>query len=258
MVSAADLPRLLADPTTKLLVLPYGSAFPEADADAITQYLQRGGNLLTLGGRPFTRPIDRDNHPRPETYAYPRQLLLSDYQSTGPSTDLTPLTNHDLLSADLPPITYTDAFSVVIRLSDEGSSTRIGASGLPDSTLTTLLWGTRLDQKITAPVIQIDHFRNNFAGGRWIMLNATPTQPPPANLITRLAAQALLGPSDFTAIPSEPLYLPTETPTFDVTWLHSTPHAHPNHRHPHHHHQRPARHHPDHPLHLIHTPHHPL
>ncbi len=46
--------------TGDLLVLPYGSAFP-ADAWAtLRQHLDRG-NLLVLGGRPFSVPVRRDN-----------------------------------------------------------------------------------------------------------------------------------------------------------------------------------------------------
>src|SRR5207248_7245213 len=43
-----------------LLVLPYGSAFPEPAWPEIHSFLQRGGNLLVLGGRPFSRAAYRD------------------------------------------------------------------------------------------------------------------------------------------------------------------------------------------------------
>src|SRR5579863_9633210 len=45
-----DLQKSLALETTRLLVLPYGSAFPEDAANAIHTFLERGGNLLVLGG----------------------------------------------------------------------------------------------------------------------------------------------------------------------------------------------------------------
>src|ERR1017187_5743588 len=54
-----ELPSLLADPGTKLLVLPFGSTFPESAWPALYAYLQRGGNLLSLGGRPFSVPVYR-------------------------------------------------------------------------------------------------------------------------------------------------------------------------------------------------------
>jgi len=42
---------------TDLLVLPYGSAFPADAWKALQEYLQSGGNLLTLGGRPLFVPV---------------------------------------------------------------------------------------------------------------------------------------------------------------------------------------------------------
>jgi len=50
---AADLKAQLS--SAQVLVLPYGSAFPEDDWAEIQGFLQRGGNLLVLGGRPFSR-----------------------------------------------------------------------------------------------------------------------------------------------------------------------------------------------------------
>jgi hypothetical protein len=46
--AAAQLPASLAD--ADLLVMPYGSAWPEAQWKPILEYLDRGGNLLVLGG----------------------------------------------------------------------------------------------------------------------------------------------------------------------------------------------------------------
>jgi len=53
--STEQLNSLLAEAATRLLVLPYGSAFPEGSWPVIHEFLQHGGNLLVLGGRPFTR-----------------------------------------------------------------------------------------------------------------------------------------------------------------------------------------------------------
>ena len=41
----------------ELLVLPYGSAVPADAWAAIHKYLQTGGNLLVLGGRPLAIPV---------------------------------------------------------------------------------------------------------------------------------------------------------------------------------------------------------
>ena len=42
---------------TKLLVLPYGSAFPVEAEAAMQSYLRKGGNLLILGGQPLRVPV---------------------------------------------------------------------------------------------------------------------------------------------------------------------------------------------------------
>jgi len=60
LASAQELPGLLDAASTKLFVLPYGSAFPEEAWPNIYQYMKRGGNLLVLGGRPFTRAAYHD------------------------------------------------------------------------------------------------------------------------------------------------------------------------------------------------------
>ena len=52
---AAHLEGALAAVQTRLLVLPYGSAYPETAWPALLRYLDRGGNLIVLGGKPFGR-----------------------------------------------------------------------------------------------------------------------------------------------------------------------------------------------------------
>jgi hypothetical protein len=44
----------------ELLVLPYGSALPADSWTAFLKYLQTGGNLLVVGGRPLTVPVRKE------------------------------------------------------------------------------------------------------------------------------------------------------------------------------------------------------
>ena len=94
--NAQELAAVLASADTKLLVLPYGSAFPEAAWPAIYAYLQRGGNLLTLGGRPFSQAAYREcdaknvcawklRYPR---NAWSKALFINDYTETPGSKGL--------------------------------------------------------------------------------------------------------------------------------------------------------------------------
>jgi hypothetical protein len=220
-VGVAALPGALADAGTSLLVMPYGSAFPEEDWPAIKKFLQRGGNLLTLGGRPFTRPVyEKDGRweTRAENYAFARELFLSDYQAVGGSDGMNLQTNGDLVGEEMPALRWSEAYSVVIRLSDEGSSERIGASGLPDSDLKTVLWGVKDGVKLAAPVIEIDHYKNDFAGGRWIMMNCDPVGGVSQPLVARLVGLAMQGATLMRVTPGYPLYVAGETPAVEVEW----------------------------------------
>ena len=80
--STQELPGLLDSASTKLFVLPYGSAFPEEAWPDIYQYLNRGGNLLVLGGRPFTRSAYHDTsgwHLRDYSVRFTRPLMIDQY-----------------------------------------------------------------------------------------------------------------------------------------------------------------------------------
>jgi hypothetical protein len=58
---AEQLPAALSEGATRLLVMPYGSAFPEMAWPVIFSFLEHGGNLLVLGGKPFTCAAYRDS-----------------------------------------------------------------------------------------------------------------------------------------------------------------------------------------------------
>ncbi|MGQ9635197.1 MAG: beta-galactosidase [Bryobacteraceae bacterium] len=59
-VSRAQLRGAEALQKVDLLVLPYGSAFPAELWPSLSSYLEGGGNLLVLGGRPFTVPVSEE------------------------------------------------------------------------------------------------------------------------------------------------------------------------------------------------------
>jgi hypothetical protein len=85
LVSAEQLSSALASSSSGLLVLPYGSAFPEESWSAIKSFLDRGGNLLVLGGMPFTRAAYRDRqgwHLRDYSVRFIRLLRIDQYQES--------------------------------------------------------------------------------------------------------------------------------------------------------------------------------
>jgi hypothetical protein len=208
-----------------LLVLPYGSAFPEDAWADIYGYLQRGGNLLVLGGRPFTRAAYRDGNNwklRDYSVRYTRPLMIDQYQDTPGSDDLKFESNPDIPLA-LPPFAWKQGFSPIIHLSAVSLYDRGGSAGSIDSNLDALAWGTKDGRRMSAPVIQIDHLQNGFDGGRWIFVGADLSSQffssaAASEIVGKLIDQASHGAEEFTVRPALPLYLPGEPLELDVQW----------------------------------------
>jgi hypothetical protein len=215
-----------------LLVLPYGSAFPEKAWEEIHRFLQNGGNLLALGGRPFTRSVYRGQDGwRIRDYGsrFTRPLMIDQYQDTPGSEGLEFQTNRDSI-VQLPRFAWKKAFSPVIRLSAAGLYARGGAAGGIDARLDTFVWGVKDGRKLSAPAIEIDHMRDGFNGGRWIFLSAD--LPPDffntgADIIKNLTERALQGAEEFTVRPVLPLYLSGEPIQLNIEWNVVQPHKTP-------------------------------
>lgn len=223
--TADQLRTQLDNSATRLLVLPYGSAFPEDAWPGIFQFLQRGGNLLVLGGMPFTRAAYRDQagwHLRDYSVRCIRPLMIDQYHPA-PGSDGLQFTANPDAAVQVPPFTWKRAFSPVIRLSAVDLYKRGGAAGALDARLNPLAWGVKEGRKLAAPAIEVDHLNNGFNGGRWIFLNAelTPesfTGPAADALIHRLVDRALQGSDEFTVRPTLPLYLPGEPVQLEIGW----------------------------------------
>lgn len=218
---AHQLPDALAAPGADLLVLPYGSAWPEEDWNAIFSYLDRGGNLIVLGGKPFTRAAYQDAggwQLRSESTAQSLELFIDGYQQTPGSDSLTYTPNPDVFPR-LPSFAWKRAFSPVVRLSVVNYDTTGGATGGQDMDLTTLAWGEHEGHKLAAPVVEIDHNSYRFIGGRWIFVACEPDSSLFSNrdLFLRLAELALRKNDRFAFRPRLPLFVPGEALEFDYT-----------------------------------------
>ena len=213
----------LNDPSTRLCILPYGSAFPEDAWSQLFSYLQRGGNLIVLGGKPFTRAAYKDATGwklRNYSVRFIQKLLIDQYQRTPGSEGLTFETNSDVVTK-LPQFAWKAAFSPIIRLSEAGLYPRGGSAGFIDARLNALAWGTRDGRRLSAPAIQIDHIRDGFTGGRWIFLNADLAPDfygasQSKQILAALVEAALRGAENFSVQPVLPLYLPDEPIELEV------------------------------------------
>ncbi len=226
-VGADQLPAVLSSQSAHLLVLPYGSAFPEEVWPAIKSFLDRGGNLLVFGGMPFTRAAYRDAkgwHLRDYSVRFIRPLMIDQYQET-PGSDGLQFQSNPELTLKVPAFSWKRAFSPVIRLSAVDLYHRGGAAGSLDARLDTLAWGVKDGRKLSAPAIQVDHDRNGFDGGRWILVNAEFGREFFDNkeLIQALVNRARKGEEQFAVRPVLPLYLPGEPVELQVDWHAATP-----------------------------------
>ena len=168
-VNAEQLSGALAAPEARLLVVS-GSAFPEQAWPAIYGFLQRGGNLLALGGRPFAQAAYRDGGKwalRPERNAFAKKLFINDYTETPGSSGLQFEANQDYSQLAIPKFDWTRAWSLVVKLSGQDMYPRGGSTGSLDTTFHALAWGSADGHRLSAPVVELDHFQNNFVGGRW-------------------------------------------------------------------------------------------
>src|SRR6266536_2401160 len=151
--SSAELKDRLA--SASLIVLPYGSAFPEEAWPEIQGFLQRGGNLLVLGGRPFTRAVYRDGSSwkmRDYSVRYTRPLMIDQYQETPASDGLKFESNPDI-PLNIPQFAWKRGFSPIIHLSTVDLYNRGGSAGSIDSKLDPLAWGSSKDgRRMSAPV----------------------------------------------------------------------------------------------------------
>jgi len=222
IVGLEQLGNALASSSSGLLVLPYGSAFPEESWPAIKGFLDRGGNLLVLGGMPFTRAAYRDSegwHLRDYSVRFIRPLMIDQYQET-PGSDELQWQNNRELTLRLAAFSWKRAFSPVIRLSAVDLYQRGGTAGSLDARLNTLAWGVKDGRKLSAPAIQVDHDRNGFDGGRWIFINAEigPEFFDNKELVHSLVNRSLEGAEEFAVRPVLPLYLPGEPIQLQLDW----------------------------------------
>lgn len=213
-VDAQHLSSALENPEADLLVMPYGSAYPEAAWPAILRYLDRGGNLLVLGGKPFTRAAykaESDWQLRAPSVAASLELFIHDYQETPGSGSLTFMPNKDV-QPQITAFGWKRAFSPVLRLSVTPMYSRDGSTGDEDADLTTLAWGEKDGRKLAAPIFEIDHNTSRFVGGRWIFVACDPDADFFSNteLLETLAKLAIRRNDRFTLRPRVPLFLPGE------------------------------------------------
>jgi hypothetical protein len=220
-ITPEALGALLRVPTIRVLVLPYGSAFPLAAWPAILEFTRRGGSLVVLGGAPFHQPVRLDaGHwvlsPRHPTYA--RALLIgpADVWRRAPgasySTHALPGTGFDERFPEARTV-----WSLTLRLATQRDTPDDdGTAGPRDAVARPLVH--ILDEGGVAracPLLEIDRLRGDEAGGRWVF--APCDAPLAAPIIRAMVLRALEGAAEIYAVPVRACIEPGELVALRVT-----------------------------------------
>jgi hypothetical protein len=226
-VERADTPEalaaLLARPSSHVLVLPHGSAFPLLAWPAIAAFLRRGGGLVVLGGAPFHQPVRRDAasgawvlSPRQTTYA--RELLIGPAEEwqrpphAAHSTRLVPGTG---FSESFPEASRV--WALTVRLATQRDTPDDdGTAGPRDAVLRPLVHIVGEDGLARGcPLLELDRLRGDDAGARWVFApcDAALTEP----VIRALVERALPGAAELYAVPVRACVEPGDAVTLRVT-----------------------------------------
>jgi hypothetical protein len=150
-------------------------------------------------------------------------LRIDQYEETPGSNGLSYAPNADLVT-QLPAFAWQQAYSPILHLSDSRISERGGSAGRIDTRIDAMAWGVRDGRRLSAPVLQIDHMRGKFAGGRWIFISADlpgsfADSTDAKEIVASLVSAASRGTEEFLVRPVLPLYLPDEPIELQVSWM---------------------------------------
>lgn len=212
-VGVSELKNRLRADSIDLFINPYGSAFPKDAWPEIHDYLAAGGNLLNLGGAPFSVPV------RPEDGGWHQEIRQTQYHRElgihqAYPVEMTGVKRYDttstepLLSGLIEGFSCDRVFELQVKFtSRDDHPAEFGTSGAREAVLRPLLYAYDPDgRRIAAPVIAIDRVLGEFCGGRWVLANFDAKALPRKEAIGRMAAYAALGATDMQIRPAFACY----------------------------------------------------
>ena len=222
-MNLAGLSKLSAD-SIRLLILPYGSAFPKEGWQEIHRYLGEGGNLLVLGGSPFERAVFREGTTwkvEPAQTAFHQSLGLEQWSPVSASLSARTQDNPEepwLGDLGLLPL---DCHSGMGRFTDVNEDETNGAVGPMDRAMAPILWGVDgTGRRMSCQAFLVDCRQGRFEGGRWVFAPCrfTAWGPREDKMAARLAACALVGALEVDLRPSWACYAPGDQPDLTM-WV---------------------------------------
>jgi hypothetical protein len=195
-----------------VFINPFGSAFPRNGWKAILKYLQDGGNLLNLGGKPFSIPIGADKDSKISQTSYHKRLGITQYFSVDMEKHEDFVTTDTSVKFEDKPVQIFETYLKLTSVNDFPEDS--GSDGRREARVTALVYGqknTDSDDRlipISAPIIAIDRLQGEFAGGRWVLANYEGAVS--GLLLRALVDICSIGAFELTATPVHAKLLPDE------------------------------------------------
>lgn len=216
--NAAELQNKLAEKDVDLFINPFGSAFPKNAWTEILKYLQTGGNFLNLGGKVFAVPIKKQNgawKAEIEQVNYHKRLGILQYFDVRGAKNERFETNFETLKT-LTTDKIETVFETYVKMANTAEfADESGSDGRREANLNALIFGfDAKNQRISAPIIQFERLKDEFAGGSWILANYKGEIS--AEIIKTLAKIAGFGAIDFSIKTDFASYRTNETPKLKI------------------------------------------
>lgn len=208
----------------------HGPFFPKDAWTAILNHLRRGGGLLSAGGAPFKTPVCKVGGEwiaEPEQTGYHQQLLIHDALAVDPSRVERLAANPDipLLEGCESLFTVEPTLGLVLHVTRASDwPEQMGSGGPMDARIEPLLKGigrlNGIEREVAAPVVQLEHVKGAFCGGRWIFVNQQLRgafwDGGGAEALAKWAAYAALGVTELWLKPNYGSYEPGEQASFTL------------------------------------------
>ena len=220
----ADLSERLAAPGSRVLILPYGSAFPVEAWPAIRRFLGMGGGLVQLGGAPFYQPVRTATRAsgtpwrlcaRQPTYA--RDLLIGPAEALRHPPRALETVHLRGTGWSVPFPEALTTWALTIRLATRKDTPQDdGSAGPRDGVVRPLVHLVDADGiPRGCPLLEIDWLRGDAAGARWIL--ATSDAPLTSPVVRAMVERSLQGATEIHAVPVRAAVAPGESATFRIT-----------------------------------------
>ena len=215
--------------------------FPKHAWKSILSFLQRGGNLLSIGGAPFRTPVYQDGNgwiAEPEQTAYHQQLQIHECMTVNDerfsrfvANEERPLFADTVFAWEKEP---TCSFVLWVTRNDDCPGEH-GSAGSMDAHITPLVTAVSKDQReIGAPVVLLENTKGTFSGSRWLFVNQRLSEAfwnlSSVKQLTDWAEYCAQGVSEWWLKPSVACYDPGDRPklTLQSQYLPQARHAYRN------------------------------